>query len=48
MNNFQTDLIDIDRTLIGTTTSGQSGPGSEGVLHTFQIFRTGASPSDAV
>ena len=33
------------------TTAGQSGPGSkgnEGVFHTFQILKSGASPSDAV
>ena len=38
-------------TLIGTTSLGQSGPGgngNEGVLHTSQILRTEASPSDAV
>ena len=41
-NNFQT---------IGTTTPGQSEPGSngnEGVIHTPQTFRTGASPPDAI
>ena len=38
-------------TLISTTTPDQSGPGSNGneeELHTLQISRTGASPSDAV
>ena len=37
--------------LIGTTIPGQSGPGSnddEGVLHTPQISRNGASQSDAI
>ena len=41
----------IDRTLTDTTTPSQNEPGSndnEGVLHTFQISRTGASPSGAV
>ena len=41
----------IYETLTGTTTSGQSGPGSngnEGVFHTTQISRTGVSPSDVV
>ena len=35
--------------MIGTTTLGQSGPGSngnEGVLHTPQMSKTGASTSD--
>ena len=39
----------IDRTLSGTTTSGQSGPGSngnEGVLHVPQSFKIGALPSN--
>ena len=34
-----------------TTTPGQGGPvgnGNEAALHTLQISRTGASPSDAV
>ena len=38
-------------TLTDTTTLGQSSSGSngnEGVLHTSQNSRTGASPSDAV
>ena len=37
--------------LIGTTTSGLSGPvsnGNEGTLHNSQISRTRASPSDTV
>ena len=41
----------IDRTLIGTTTPCQSGPGSnadEGLLHILQNSKTGASPSDEV
>ena len=42
----------IDRTLSGTTTPGQSGPGSngnEGVLHIPQSFSiTGTSPSDCL
>ena len=41
----------VDGTLTGTTNLGQSGPGSnvnEEVLHTPQIFRTRASPWDAV
>ena len=36
--------------LIGTTTPGQSNPGiygDEGVFHTLQSFRSGASPLDA-
>ena len=48
------DLLDLWRTLypLGpcVTTSDQNGPGSkgnEGVFHTLQMFRTGASPSDA-
>ena len=47
-NNFKTDQ---HMGLTGTTTLSQSGPGSnvnEGVLHTPQISRTGALPSDAV
>ena len=38
-------------TLTGTTTPDQSEPSSNGyigVCHTSQIFRTGASPLDAV
>ena len=41
----------MDETLTGTTTPGQSGPGSNGhelELHTPQISKTVASPSDAV
>ena len=41
----------IDGTLIGTTTSGLSGFGSnsyEGVLHTPQISRTGTPFSDEI
>ena len=41
----------MDGTLTDTTTLSQSGPGSNGnedILHTPQIFRTGASPSDVV
>ena len=41
----------IEGTLIGITTLGQSGTGSNGyeqVLHTSQISRSGASLSDAV
>ena len=41
----------MDGTLTCTTTLGLSGSGSngnEGVLHTPQISRTGASSSDAV
>ena len=41
----------IDETLIGTTTQGQSGPGSngsEGELHIHQSSRSGASPSDSL
>ena len=41
----------IDRTLLGATTLGQSGPGShsnEGVLHILQISKAGASPSDGL
>ena len=41
----------IDRTLSGTTTPSQSGPGSngnEGVLHVLQISKAGASPSDGL
>ena len=40
-----------DKTLTGTTTPGQSGPGSngwEGVLHIPQISNTGASLSDGL
>ena len=51
MNNFCSDLFDIDGTLTDTTTPGQSGPGSnskEVILHTPQTSRTGASPSDTV
>ena len=45
------DSIDINATLMGTTTLGLSGPGSngnEGVFYIPQSFRTGASPLDAV
>ena len=48
MNNFETSL---DEALTGTTTLGHSGHGSngiEGVFHTSQISRTGASPLDGV
>ena len=41
----------MDRTLSGTTTLGQNGPGSndnEGVLHIPQISKTDASPSDGL
>ena len=41
----------MDGTQTGTNISGQSGHGSnsnEGVIHTHQIYRTGASPPDAV
>ena len=41
----------IDGTLTGTTTPGQSGPGSngdEGVLHIPQTSKTGTSPSGHV
>ena len=41
----------IDGTLTDTTTLAQGGPGSnvnEGVLNTPQIYRIGASPSDAI
>ena len=41
----------IDKTLTGTTTVGESGTrsnGNEGVLHTAEISRPGASPADAV
>ena len=42
----------MDRTLLGATTTSQSGPGSdgnEGVLHISQSFSiTGASPSDCL
>ena len=41
----------IDGTLKGTTTLGQSGPGSNGnedVLYILQISKTGTSSSDAV
>ena len=41
----------IDGTLTGTSTLGLSKPrsnGNKGILHTFQISRTGASPSDTV
>ena len=41
----------IDGALTGTTTLGQSGPGSngnEGVFHIPQSSRTEASPSDTV
>ena len=37
--------------LTGTTTPGQSKPGSngnKGVLHILQNFRTGGTPSDAL
>ena len=37
-----------DRTLIGTITPGQSGPGNEGALYIPQSSRTGASPSDGL
>ena len=49
---FRRDLFKpIDGTLTDITTLGQSGfecNGNEGVFHTFQIFRTGASLSDVV
>ena len=41
----------IDRTLSGTTTPGQNGPGSngnEGILCIHQVSKTGASPSDGL
>ena len=41
----------IDNILTGTTTPGQSRPGSntnEVVLHIFQSSRTGTTPSDTV
>ena len=40
----------MNRTLTGTTTLSQSGPGSNGSeeLVTAQIYRTGALTSDAV
>ena len=44
-------ILPVDRTLSGATTLGQSRPGSngnEGALHTPQISKAGASPSDAV
>ena len=40
----------IDETVIGAATLGQGGPesnGSEGVIHTPQISKTGASQSNA-
>ena len=50
--NFFVQLLNISILPIdGTTTLGQSRPGinsDEKVLHTPQIFRTGASPSDTV
>ena len=48
---FKRPIRPIDETLTGTTTPSQSGLGSngnEGVLHTPQIIKTGASPSDVV
>ena len=44
-------IYPIDGTLTGTTTPGQSGPGSNGgewVLHILQTSRNGTSPSDRV
>ena len=41
----------MDETLTGTTTPGQSGPGSSGneqVLHIPQSSRIGATPSDSL
>ena len=50
-NNLQAFMWPINRILKGTTSPGQSGPGSNGneeVFHTLQNFRTGASPPDVV
>ena len=50
----ENDVISIwptDRTLIGTTTPGQSGSGcngNEGVLLIPQNYRTGSLPSDGL
>ena len=47
-NNGQIDNGQLDRTLSGATTLGQSGPGSngnEGVLRIPQISKAGSSPS---
>ena len=48
---FNRSIIPIDRILTGTTTYGQSGPGSNGnekILLTPQLSRTGALQLDAV
>ena len=44
-------LLNIKGTQKGTTSPGQSGPGSNGnewIVHTFQIFRTRTSPCSLV
>ena len=52
INNLQIDLFDpLDGILTTTTSLGQNRSGTNAnkkVIHTPQISRTGASPSDAV
>ena len=48
---FSRSIRPTDGILIGITTPGESGPvniGNKGVLHTSQISKTGALPSNAV